>query len=385
MAGGFKLSLVPDVGPFVAGMAKAEQSLEDTADALDDLARDAQRKGRDAGQDIGKGIDAGTDKATESVDDLVVSFREMAKAGQRASKDTGDDIGRNVKRGTDDAEDGLSNFKDEANSTARETAASFDGSADSIAGAFQEVAANALGGFGPAGALAGLALAAGLGTFWTSFQENSEKAQQRVSDMYQDMLESGAEFVSKEFIADEINKIYDNADDAVVKVKELQELANSTKIAEPLLARALVGDEEARKEVRSEIARQRLAINEALDDATAKGSNLAPTFAPAMEALREVEDRVAGVSDEFTTAQANASAARAAIEGITAPTNGVARSAEDAMSKFDGLGRKIADLTPEVTVKVTADTSNAERAIRRFTDGSYSVTVNGRVTGMRMV
>lgn len=364
MAGGFKLSLVPDVAPFVAGMAKAQESLEDTADSLDDLARTAQTQARTAGQDIAKGIDGGTEKATGSVDDLVVSFREMAKAGQRASKDTGDDIGRNIKDGTDEAEGGLKEFGEEANSTARETAASFDGSADSITGAFQEVAANAFAGFGPAGALAGLALAAGLGTFWASWTENAEKSKQTVSDMYQDMLDSGAEFVSKEFITQQISAIYDAAQEGVIKVKELRELANASDIAEPLLARALVGDEQARQEVTTAIAEQRLAINEALDQATAKGENIAPVLAPAIQALQDIEDRISGSAEGFTEAQQNAEAARAAIDRIIAPTQGVAASAEDARAKYNGLGQEISKMPTVITP--TVDMSEAERNVREF-------------------
>jgi hypothetical protein len=82
---------------------------------------------------------------------------------------------RGVERGTRRAEDSLGEFKDEANSTAKEAAASFDGSADSIADAFQEVAANAFVGFGPAGAAAGLAVALGLGTAIAKTQELAEE------------------------------------------------------------------------------------------------------------------------------------------------------------------------------------------------------------------
>ncbi|WP_419704992.1 hypothetical protein [Promicromonospora sp. NFX87] len=70
--------------------------------------------------------------------------------------------------------DGLHEFRDEANSTAREAAASFDGSFESAADAVQETAANALAGFGPIGAAAGLAAAAGLGIVLAKLNEISE-------------------------------------------------------------------------------------------------------------------------------------------------------------------------------------------------------------------
>lgn len=76
------------------------------------------------------------------------------------------------------AEDGVKEMGEEANSTAKEAAASFDGSAESIIDAFQEVAANAFAGFGPAGALAGLAIAAGIGIAVGEFQKAEEAAEE---------------------------------------------------------------------------------------------------------------------------------------------------------------------------------------------------------------
>jgi len=359
MAGGIKISFVPDVTQLIAATDDVSAAFGDVADSLDDMARDAA----DAGKTTGTEFQKGTDRAVDGVKELSRSFKDMTDDVSPKAKKVGDDLGDSVKRGTDEASEGVENFRDEADGTAREVAASFDGSADSIAGGFQELAANALSGFGPAGALAGLALAAGIGTFWSGFQEDAERAEQRISDMYDDMIASGAEFVSKDFISDELHKIYKGADDAAIKVSELRELADASGIPEPLLARALVGDEQARAEVTSEIARQRLAINETLDEATAKGSNAASSVDPWSKALRDVEDQIGGVADGFTEAQQNAAAANAAISGITAPTQGVAASAEDARSKFDGLGRQIASLP---AVKLDIDTTAADEQLAAF-------------------
>lgn len=384
MAGGIKVSIVPDVTPFVRGMESAEKALEDTADALDDLARDAQRAAKDAGTGLAKGVERGTDDASSSVDDLEKSFRDLARAGAKHTKALGDDLGDDVKRGTHDAGKGLDEFKSEAASTARESAASFTGSADDIGDAFQETAANALAGFGPLGAAAGLALAAGFGTFLSRTREDAEKAKQAISDMYDDMLESGAEFLSKEFIADQLAKIYQGADDAAVKVKELRDLATTANIPEPLLARALVGDEQARQAVGAAIAEQRLKINEALDDATAKGQNMAPALSPAIEALHDIEDRVNGTSGAFDEARRNADAARDAIAGVTAPVQGVAASAEDARSKFDGIGRAIDELPREIPLSI--NTSDLDRQVREWRPPRVIVTGELEVrAGQRVV
>jgi uncharacterized phage infection (PIP) family protein YhgE len=359
----------------------AEQGLEKVADGFDDAAKSADKLG-DEGAKSGEKVEDAAKDAAKAIDrDLTEALKDAGKA----SKKTGDDIGDDIKRGADEAGDGLDNFKDEANGTAREVAASFDGSAESIAGGFQEVAANALSGFGPLGAAAGIALAAGFGTLFSRIQGDTERAKQAVSDMYDDMLESGADFLSKEFVTDQLNKIYKGAEDAAISIEDLRKLATDSEIPEPLLARALVGDKAAQEEVKSAISARRLEINEALDEATAKGGNLAPVLAPAIQALQDIEDEVAGTAESFAGTQRNAQAARDAINGVIGATTGAASSADDARAKYDGLGRKISEIPTErtITVKVAADTTEAQRQIKRLTDGSYAVTVKGRVTGMR--
>jgi hypothetical protein len=75
----------------------------------------------------------------------------------------GTDAGKKISKGLDGAKGGLNDFKQEGKQTSAEVAASFDGSAESIAGGFQELAANAFSGFGPAGAAIGAAIALGMG------------------------------------------------------------------------------------------------------------------------------------------------------------------------------------------------------------------------------
>lgn len=351
------ISLIADVTSFLSGIGKTEEALDDTSSALDDLARDAQKAGRQTGDALADGVADGTD-------DVQTSFREMARAASRYSKDAGDDLGTSVHHGADEASEGLDTLNDNAKSNAKEVAASFDGSADSIAEGFQGLAAEALEGFGPAGVLAGVAAAAGIGLLWKSISEGAAASEQRVSDMYDDLLQSGADYLSKEYVADQIAKIYQGADDAIVKIGELRSLANDADIDEPLLARALVGDAAARAQITTQISEKRLAINEALDEATARGSNMAPALAPAIEALQDIEAKMSGVAGSAATAQANADMAARAIAGIDASR--AAASADDARAKFDGLGRKISELPTSRTVQLDVDLSLAERSLRTW-------------------
>lgn len=143
-------------------------------------------------KDLGKSLEAidkeldlvGKSKGLESVEDDL-------KKVQRESDDTGKKLGNSMDAGFKKASSGADDFKQEANQTARETAASFDGSAESIGGAFQEVAANAFGAFGPAAGLAGLAVAAGIGGITTTFDELKQKSDEVKQGIIDDFLEVG--------------------------------------------------------------------------------------------------------------------------------------------------------------------------------------------------
>lgn len=165
-----KISLVSDVADAVSGGEKVADSFDKVVDSLDDVVKEA-RKAEDAVEEVGDG----SKKAEDASDDMAKKFRTDMDKVRKDAKDTGDGIGKGLKDGTDKAGAGMDDLKGEANDTAREVGASFDGSAESIAEGFQEVAANAFAGFGPAGAAAGLAAAAGIGIAISKLTEYAEK------------------------------------------------------------------------------------------------------------------------------------------------------------------------------------------------------------------
>lgn len=213
MAKGISINFLADVRDFLKGTKNVEDELDDVADSLDDVAKEG-------------------DQATEKLED---SFKELAKA----AKKSGDDVGDGLKQGFKKAEDGAQNFKEEANSTAKESAASFDGSAESIIGSFQEIAANAFEGFGPAGAIAGLALAAGIGIATAEFQKSEEAAKlakERVAELGTAFIESGADVAQVEAFKESLQGIITNADDATVKVDDLRKITKKYGDAVPSVA-----------------------------------------------------------------------------------------------------------------------------------------------------
>jgi hypothetical protein len=189
MAKAISIGIAADTSVYERAMKSGVvESTEDAIDALQDLAR----KGKDSGDDLEQAF-KGAQKESERLG------KENKETADKLGKDWrrgGQDIKDGVKKGTDGAKEGLDEFKDEANSTARESAASFDGSAESIIDTFQEVAANAFTGFGPAGAVAGLAVAAGIGiavAAGTALAEAQAEAKQRTHDLALELYELGGD------------------------------------------------------------------------------------------------------------------------------------------------------------------------------------------------
>lgn len=274
MAKGIVINFLSDVRDFLRGTDNVEEALEDVSDSLEDISKDG-------------------DKAAEKLAD---SFKDNLKEVSRAARVAGDGIGDDIKKGTKKAEEGLEEFRDEANSTAKESAASFDGSAESIIDSFQEIAANAFAGFGPAGAVAGLALAAGIGIATAEFTKSEEaaaQAKQRIADMGTAMIDAGAEGeVPLDSIIENLKGIVTNSDDAVKQFKDIQEEAKNAGVDAGALATAYAGGTEA-------LENQVDAINDAIDAQREKLASTEETgageVAAAADYLTKLEDQRAAL------------------------------------------------------------------------------------------
>ncbi|KNY07916.1 hypothetical protein [Microbacterium sp. GCS4] len=183
MARKYEIGVGIDTGGFERGVANGiVDPLEDAADALDDLERAANSA------DLDKQIDKAA-KATEELDDELDDARDALRRLGYSARDAGDD----ARRGMDDAGEGVENLKDEAKQSARETAASFSEVTD-VLDLIQELAANALVGFGPGGIAAGLLAAAGIGLATSAFQaaeEAAEDLRQKAVEYAGDATEAG--------------------------------------------------------------------------------------------------------------------------------------------------------------------------------------------------
>lgn len=405
---GLNLSFVSDVSGFLKGTRDVEGALDKVADSLDDLAREGQRAGEQAGDGLGDGVrdggrdaeraledvqatartelgrvedharDAATD-TSKSAEKMERSFREAFDAVKSESKKAGDDVADSTKRGFDKAKEGAGEFRDEANSTAREAAASFDGSADSIAGTFQEVAANAFAGFGPAGAAAGLAAAVGIGVMWSSFQADAEAAKARITEMAEAMIEANTRVVGADFINDQLKAIYTDAEGAAIKLDELRTAAEQTGVTESTLARAFAGDQDARVQALTVVQDAYAAASE---DAVSLDNDVAASGVERMYELGRWKDELGGLGTDYDTASGKAAGYQAAI---SAAQTGAQRGVGETRKAYEDLNRTVNDIPDTKTVTIDADTSLAERRLASFrarlNQNDYVITADVRAQG----
>lgn len=336
---GITLNVFGNFRDFIRGTQDTSRALDKVADSLDDVAKDGAK----------------------DVERLERSFRDLTDTAKRETKDAGDSIKKNVGGG-------LRDLKDEAGQSGREAAASFTGSFDDVGDFAQETLANGLAGFGPIGAAAGIAAAAGLGALWSSIQENAEASEQRISDMYDDMLESGQSFLSESFIRDAVSELGRDAG----KFNEALKLSEQTGVSVQTVLRAMVGDQEAINSVVDATNEKRDAELEKIN-ANADGSAEQVRQQDAINLKAdETIAKLQGINDEQATAAARAAAVAAAFGTGNAVLDEGVRKIQDMASKLDGIGDK--------TIRLTADDSDIQRKLGLLQGRTITVNVNGQIT-----
>jgi uncharacterized protein Yka (UPF0111/DUF47 family) len=176
---GVKLDLVTDTSDIKKGFKDVEGALEDVSDSLDDVANDAEG----------------------ASDKMERSFSDVAKETKKEARDMAKGVGTSYDKMARDSGEATGQMKEDAFSNAKEVGASFDGSAESIVDGFQGAAAEMFSGFGPAGAAAGLAAAAGIGLIGSEFQKAQEEAAATAAatdEMVASMLEAGSTYVTEQ-------------------------------------------------------------------------------------------------------------------------------------------------------------------------------------------
>jgi phage tail tube protein FII len=354
----FRFSIVSDVREVVRGNEAMEQGFEDTADSLDELARTAQQKGRQVEQALDRVGDEADDASTK----LERKFRDAFREVESGAKKAGDEVGDRLRDGSRKAEDSADRvgdaFKDagdEVGQSARESAASFSGEIGDVADLAQETLANAFASFGPLGAGAGIAAAAGLGALWTSISDNAESSKQIVENMYEAMKEAGAAYVGEDYVRQAADDIIQGADTAIVSMDRVRETVEATGLSAGTVIRAYAGDAEAMAQVLGTAADKQRELQ---DEASAANTSQ-------IAQLQDVRDSFDGTNEKLDAAREKYDSWNQVVEA--APTEKVLDMKVNDDPARIGMGNFYRDVEARaaagVTIPVDADTSDAERKV----------------------
>lgn len=366
MAGGYQVGIASETKAFKQGVESG------IIEPLEDAQKELVELGRARGPEQLERSMKDAERATEKLGD---ETKRTARDIEREFKDSY----RKVKRDADDAFDGATkgaeDFRDEANSTAREAAASFDGSAESIVDAFQEVAANAFEGFGPAGAVAGLAAAAGIGLAMAGFedvQEAQEQAAELASEWAERYIESGQRVATAAQQTAQIVNI--STDPELYKEATENSKLWGVSLEEAMLA--MSGNAAAAEVVADALDRKRVATEKdalAADEAARANGGVLLSTTPMQAELAAAENAWKKHTDAMSAGALQADATSDALLRIV-------DEAAEAGVQVDELGNQVVTLPGGAEILIDAKTGKASADVSKFkgdTDDTIDY-LNGR-------
>lgn len=339
---GYNISIGADTTAAEKGIRKGViEPLEDLNEVLEEVAKEANTSG-DKLEDAMRDAQRDTEELADETKKLSAAITDAGRSG----RGMGDDF----KRGTDRAQEGLQEVQDESRSTAKEAAASFDGSAESIVGAFQEVAANAFAGFGAAGLVAGAAVAVGIGLATAEFQKSEEAAQaakERVRQLGLSIIESGAEIAGIEQFQDSLKLIITDADDAAAKLEDIDKFASKFEkygLDADVMAMAYAGNADAIETMVKQLedaadaeSKVQYSNKESLDIQTRTVNELR-SKADSLRDVQEETERAKEIEEAWLNAGgAEAEAKAAAISSINSAYDDAAGSVQDYVNSETGV------------------------------------------------
>ena len=372
MAKGIDISIAADTRSAMSAINRGLiDPLEDASEALEQLGDD----GQDATRDLERGMRDAQRRTDDAADEIRKLRDELNRAG-RQGKNTGDDISDGFRR----AEEGAEEFKDEANSTAREAAASFDGSAESIADAFQEIAANAFAGFGPAGAAAGLLAAAGIGLAASGFedmQEAEEESKRRVGEWAQAYIEAGGKVLNAATTTAAGLDIATDPD----RFAKAKENAKNWGVDVSVAIAAMAGETWALKAANDSLAETEKKLQREMENTGIQYPELVDNLTDVTLAASSGRTELDKITGEMTRAGEQADAySRYLAE--------VARNTEGATTTTDEFGDSVTSLPDGTTIYIDAETGQATSNVDAIEKKIYSIPpaeINAYVKGAEQV
>lgn len=376
MTKGIDLSVAADTRSAMSAINKGLiDPLDDVAELLERVGKD----GDDATTDIERGM-RNAQRRTDDAKDEIKDLRDELRNAGRSGKSAGDDIDDGMRKG----KRGIEELGEEANSTARESAASFDGSAESIGDAFQEIAANAFAGFGPAGAVAGLAAAAGIGLAVAGFEATAEAqaaSEERTAAWADRYIEAGGRIIDASSIIAETVAIATDPE----RYKVAAENAANWGVTEQTALRAMAGDATSLTVVQETLNAKKERWAEVLARTTTGAELSKLELIDLTKAERDLYDEIEAGSSAWSTLTGEMADGESRARTVSAALRGIVSDATDATVQVDDLGNKLYTLPDETQVLIDAKTGQATQNVAGFKGkldeipATKAVLVNGTV------
>lgn len=365
---GINIDIAVNARQAQAGVKDLSGAIDDVGDSLDDLVRDSQRgtdaaaRGFDKTADQVGDADRAVDRLTDSFSDLTRATAKQDAAQDRLKTTSGDTFKK--------AGESTGEFKQEALQNFSEVTSSFDGSMTSVV----DLAQGTFGGLASLGGPVGLALGA-LGaligaTFAglsTSADENSKEAAQSISDMYDDMVQSGEQFVSQDFVNQKIQEIVANQD----KLNKVRTEAARAAVSEQTALRAEAGDRDALNAALAGAQEQYAGLKKRIDEVVMGGGKVSGELSGQASAAQDLilHYQALAANQDTATAKANLYASA---------TSATAAAMANANGQVNGLNAQLSKLPKNVTVNVDAYTAAADAKLKALASRPLSIIVDAR-------
>lgn len=371
---GLQLKMLMDASSVIKGSKDIAGATDKVIDSLDELARESQTAGDQVTGDL-EGIAREGDTAAEK---LERDMRDAFDSVKRESKQAGDVVSREARTSFDDAGEASKDFKSEVRSNFAEMGASATGSVEDAANTIQGTLAGLAmsPALGPYGLLAG-AFALAFGAIWSSANANAEKTKQTVQDMYDDLIESGNNFVSQSFIQQKVAAIFQGAEDAAVGLEQLRAEAKLLGADEGQLAAAYAGDMDARKALLDQVGTKLADLNEQQRKYTEEHHQGNLELSKEQNKWIELKQNLEAGADAAQDAADRATGYRNAMSWV-GDINKEIREQHDALGAvYDQLGavKQAASNMPNPTIKVDVDVDDVRTQITTALRRSFPIGV----------
>ena len=364
MTDGIEIGIASETKAFKLGIDNGViEPLDDAADKLTEL-------GKNRGLDK---LEDSLEDAQKETEALKKETKVTADAIEKEYKKSYRSVDTNSKKGFATAREASDGFKDEAKQNFAETAASFDGSMESIADLGQSTFAGlATSIAGPVGlAAAGLGALGGL--LLSQWTTATEGIKEKVSDMYADMLDSGENYLSQSYINDSLAGLQEDQDEYNRLVKLAKDY--NLELSDVLIAQVTKGDERTRVQaaLADEYERQ-LGLSGEVEDGMTYTANAAAGVANELGKWNEH-------FDELDTNQADALSTVGQVREAQEKVNAKFTEEGELIAKNNA---KLKEKPISIPVKYDVDTSALDRARRDYATLPIKIAYNDGRTGQRI-